>query len=227
MILQVATGSATVAVTPPSPSRIFKLNLTLKFTALRLFVRQPERMSGDRLPVQPQWLVALAVMQRCRMVVRHGQPRRSRATGRRRARTLRLNRRDVSIRREVPPLSRRLGCASLALALSLPGFPCWRGSWLNGAAVCSRCWAAHSVHWQRRRPLALARALALCVSSSGVCSGCAPVESSAGIGFAACAGKHYFVIGTKAAFLAYPYYVLNSRPRLCWERLLRVTTLLP
>ena len=31
-------------------------------------------------------------------------------------------------------------------------------------------------------------------------------ESSAGIGFAACAGKHYFVIGTKAlaAFLAYP-----------------------
>ena len=26
------------------------------------------------------------------------------------------------------------------------------------------------------------------------------VESSAGIGFAACAGKHYFVIGTRAAF---------------------------
>ena len=24
------------------------------------------------------------------------------------------------------------------------------------------------------------------------------------LGFAACAGKHYFVIGTKAAFLAYP-----------------------
>ena len=40
--------------------------------------------------------------------------------------------------------------------------------------------------------------------SSGVRGGCAPVESSAGIGFAACAGKHYFVIGTKAAFLAYP-----------------------
>ena len=35
--------------------------------------------------------------------------------------------------------------------------------------------------------------------SSGVRSGCAPVESSAGIGFAACAGKHYFVIGTKAS----------------------------
>ena len=32
----------------------------------------------------------------------------------------------------------------------------------------------------------------------------ATVQSSAGIGFAACAGKHYFVIGTKAAFLAYP-----------------------
>ena len=34
------------------------------------------------------------------------------------------------------------------------------------------------------------------------------MESSAGIGFAACvsaaSGKHYFVIGTKAAFLAYP-----------------------
>ena len=40
--------------------------------------------------------------------------------------------------------------------------------------------------------------------SSGVRGGCAPVESSAGIGFAACAGKHYFVIGTKAVFLAYP-----------------------
>ena len=32
----------------------------------------------------------------------------------------------------------------------------------------------------------------------------ASAESYAGIGFAACAGKHYFVIGTKAAFLAYP-----------------------
>ena len=40
---------------------------------------------------------------------------------------------------------------------------------------------------------------AQCVSS-GVRGGCAPVESSAGIGFAACASKHYFVIGTKAAF---------------------------
>ena len=48
------------------------------------------------------------------------------------------------------------------------------------------------------------RPRALCVSS-GVSGGCAPVESSgsAGIGFAACAGKHYFVIGTKAAFAAY------------------------
>ena len=40
------------------------------------------------------------------------------------------------------------------------------------------------------------RPRALCVSS-GVRGGCAPVESSAGIGFTACAG-------TKAAFLAYP-----------------------
>ena len=48
----------------------------------------------------------------------------------------------------------------------------------------------------------------LCVSS-GVRGGCAPVESFAGIGFTACAGKHYFVIGTKAAFLAYPYTVLS------------------
>ena len=39
---------------------------------------------------------------------------------------------------------------------------------------------------------------------AGVRGGCAPVEYSAGIGFAACAGKHNFVIGTKAAFLAYP-----------------------
>ena len=43
------------------------------------------------------------------------------------------------------------------------------------------------------------------IHSHSVCivacvGGCAPVESSAGIGFAACAGKHYFVIGTKAAF---------------------------
>ena len=38
----------------------------------------------------------------------------------------------------------------------------------------------------------------VCVSS-GVRGGCAPVESSAGLGFATCAGKHYFVIGTKAA----------------------------
>ena len=37
------------------------------------------------------------------------------------------------------------------------------------------------------RPLARAEQ---CVSS-GVRGGCAPVESSAGIGFAACAGKHY------------------------------------
>ena len=41
--------------------------------------------------------------------------------------------------------------------------------------------------------------LLLCVPS-GVRGGCAPVESFAGIGFAAFAGKHYFVIGTKAAF---------------------------
>ena len=39
------------------------------------------------------------------------------------------------------------------------------------------------------------------VESSGVRGGCTPVESSAGTGFAACAGKHYFVIGTRAAFL--------------------------
>ena len=32
--------------------------------------------------------------------------------------------------------------------------------------------------------------------------GCAPVESSAGIGFAAYAGKQYFFIGTRAAILA-------------------------
>jgi len=38
----------------------------------------------------------------------------------------------------------------------------------------------------------------VCIVACG--GGCAPVESSAGIGFAACAGKHYFVIGTKAAF---------------------------
>ena len=51
------------------------------------------------------------------------------------------------------------------------------------------------------------RPRALCVSSlSGMRhgGGSAPVESSAGICFAACAEKHYFVIGTKAAFLAYP-----------------------
>ena len=65
------------------------------------FVRQ--RMSGDRS--QQQWLAALAVMQHCNMVARRGQSRRSRATGRRRARILN---RDVSlmmIRREVPSLA--------------------------------------------------------------------------------------------------------------------------
>ena len=63
-----------------------------------------------------------------------GQSRRSRATGRRRARTLN---RDVSlmmIRRDVPPLSRRLGCASLALAL----FPPWF-SLLEGELADWRC----------------------------------------------------------------------------------------
>ena len=52
-------------------------------------------------------------------------------------------------------------------------------------------------HWQDRGVLlgCPLRPRALCVSS-GVRGGCAPMESSAGIGFAACAGKHYFVIGT-------------------------------
>ena len=46
---------------------------------------------------------------------------------------------------------------------------------------------------------------AQCVSS-GVRGDCAPVESFAGIGFAACAqaGKHYFVIGTKASLFGVP-----------------------
>ena len=81
---------------------------------------------------------------------------------------------------------RRFLSASLALAL----FPPWL-SLLEGELADWRCAVglpAPSVH-------------AHCVSS-GVRGGCAPVESSAGIGFAACAGKHYFqvVIGTKAAF---------------------------
>ena len=77
--------------------------------------------------------------------------------------------------------------SSLVFLAVLEGEPELGLSWLTGGVLLG-C------------PL---RPRALCVSS-GVRGGCAPVESSAGIGFAACAGKHYFVIGTKAAFLAYP-----------------------
>ena len=91
------------------------------------FVRQ--WMSGD----QSQLRRLAAVMQRCEMVARRGQSRRSRATGRRRAPT----RSDVSLmmfRRGMSPLSRRLGCASLAPAL----FPPWL-SLLEGELADWRC----------------------------------------------------------------------------------------
>ena len=88
----------------------------------------------------------------------------------------------------MPHRGSRFGLACLR-GSRLEPVTCWRGSWLTGGVLLG-C------------PL---RPHAQCVSS-GVRGSCAPVESSAGIGFAACAGKHYryFVIGTKAAFLAYP-----------------------
>ena len=91
------------------------------------FVRQ--RKSGDQLQLQ-----RLAAVRQCSgTVARRGQSRRSQATDRHRAPT----RSDVSlmmIRREISPLSWRLGCASLAPAL----FPPWL-SLLEGELADWRC----------------------------------------------------------------------------------------